>query len=222
MPTQLDQIVTIAPEVWPGEELQYQPGDLSMFTPLGLGLGPPLVMQPWDNLDDLSQRGTYYGLDRRTGHPLLDAPLTGSSGGTVYFDGSPERGDLDTLLRVLTVHVESTDYAVFLGEAKNPQAERFLIQVRLMSRFALQSMFGAKVDGESSQLTTQLVSIGDLIWKFIEDQQREYGTGYSAQLNGLFGGDGDWAKEKLAFGFMVENEYQGVYRLWSRAWLVTK
>ena len=71
-------------------------------------------------------------------------------------------------------------------------------------------------------MTTQTVSIGDLIWKFIEDQQREYGKGYSAQLDGLFGGDGDWAKEKLAFGFLVENEYQGVYRLWSRAWLVTK
>jgi hypothetical protein len=26
----------------------------------------------------------------------------------------------------------------------------------------------------------------------------------------------------VAFGFMVENEYQGVYRIWSRAWLVTK
>ena len=36
------------------------------------------------------------------------------------------------------------------------------------------------------------------------------------------GGDGDWAKESLCFGLMVENGYQGVYRIWSRAWLVTK
>jgi hypothetical protein len=222
MPTQLDKLVTIAPNVWPGGPLELQPGDLSMFTPLGLGLGPPLVMRPWDNLDDLAKQGGYYGLDRRTGHPLLDAPLTGSSGGTVYFDGSRDKSDLDTLLRVLTVHVDSVDYAVFLREAEKPSEERFLIQVRLISQFALQSLFGAKIDGECGALTTQTVSIGDLIWKFVEDQQREYGTGYSRQLDGLFGGDGDWAKEKLAFGFLVENEYQGVYRLWSRAWLVTK
>ncbi len=179
-------------------------------------------MRPWDNLDDLAKQGSYYGLDRRTGHPLLDAPLTGSSGGTVYFDGSPDKNDIDALLRLLTVHSDSTDYAVFLGEAKDPGQERFLTQMRLISQFALRSLFGAKIDGECSHLTTQTVSIGDLIWKFIEDQQREYGKGYSAQLDGLFGGDGDWAKEKLAFGFLVENEYQGVYRLWSRAWLVTK
>jgi hypothetical protein len=35
-----------------------------------------------------------------------------------------------------------------------------------------------------------------------------------------FGGDGERAKESLAFGFMVENAYYGVYRIWSRAWLV--
>ena len=69
---------------------------------------------PWDDLEDVAKQGGYYGLDGRTGHPLLDAPLTGSSGGTVYFDGSPDKSDLDTLLRVLTVHVDSTGYAVFL------------------------------------------------------------------------------------------------------------
>ena len=144
MPTQLDKVVTIAPDVWPGEALELQPGDLSMFTPLGLGLGAPLVMRPWDNLDDLAKQGSYYGLDRRTGHPLLDAPLTGSSGGTVYFDGSPDKNDIDALLRLLTVHSDSTDYAVFLGEAKDPGQERFLTQMRLISQFALRSLFGAR------------------------------------------------------------------------------
>ena len=36
------------------------------------------------------------------------------------------------------------------------------------------------------------------------------------------GGDGDYAVEELSFGFMLENEYNQVYRIWSRAWLVTK
>ncbi|MEI9999893.1 MAG: hypothetical protein WDO13_12425 [Verrucomicrobiota bacterium] len=44
----------------------------------------------------------------------------------------------------------------------------------------------------------------------------------SSQLRGTFGGDGDWAKESLCFGLLVENNDLGVYRLWSRAWLVTK
>jgi hypothetical protein len=41
-------------------------------------------------------------------------------------------------------------------------------------------------------------------------------------LYGAMGGDGDWAKEELCFGFMMENEYHGVCRIWTRAWLVTK
>ena len=50
------------------------------------------------------------------------------------------------------------------------------------------------------------------------------GNGYtfSGKLRGTLGGDGDWAKESLAFGFFVENTYWSVYRLWSRPWLVTK
>jgi hypothetical protein len=44
----------------------------------------------------------------------------------------------------------------------------------------------------------------------------------SAELSGTFGGDGDWAQESLCFGFMIENAYHGVYRMWSRAWLITK
>jgi hypothetical protein len=45
---------------------------------------------------------------------------------------------------------------------------------------------------------------------------------FSHALSGTAGGDGDWAKEALVSGFMVQNSYWAVYRLWSRAWLVTK
>jgi hypothetical protein len=222
MPTQLDKIVTIAPAIWPGAPLPLQPGDLSQFTPLGLGLGAPLVMRPWDKLEDVGRQGDYYGLDGRTGNPLLDAPLSGSSGGTIYFDSSPNRADLEATLRLLTVQMDNTEYAIFLADSADPGQDRVLTQIRLVSSFALGALFGAKASEETIHLTKQPLAIGEMIWKFIEDQQREYGAGYSSQLDGLFGGDGDWAREKLAFGFLVENEYQGVYRLWSRAWLVTK
>ena len=66
------------------------------------------------------------------------------------------------------------------------------------------------------------VTIGALVHRFIELQRERWGTGFSSALRGTLGGDGDWAKESLAFGLMVENGYWGVYRLWSRPWLVTK
>jgi hypothetical protein len=45
---------------------------------------------------------------------------------------------------------------------------------------------------------------------------------FTDKLSGTLGGDGDWAKESLAFGFLVENSYWAVYRVWSRPRLVTK
>lgn len=41
-------------------------------------------------------------------------------------------------------------------------------------------------------------------------------------LSGAMGGDGDYAKEKLCFGLLVENPFGHVYRIWSRAWPLTK
>lgn len=63
----------------------------------------------------------------------------------------------------------------------------------------------------------------EAFWGFMENERRKYGLYFgSPKLSGLFGGDGDFAQEELCFGFMTENHYHGVYRIWSRAWLVTK
>ena len=59
----------------------------------------------------------------------------------------------------------------------------------------------------------------------VEKQRQKWNDpdyAYSSQLAGTMGGDGDWAKESLAFGFLMENQYWQVMRIWSRAWLVTK
>jgi hypothetical protein len=66
------------------------------------------------------------------------------------------------------------------------------------------------------------MGIAAAIEQFIAAERERWGTGMSSALRGTFGGDGDWAKESLCFGLMVENPYYGVYRVWSRAWLVTK
>jgi hypothetical protein len=83
-------------------------------------------------------------------------------------------------------------------------------------------LFAALSSEECSALPPQNSTLGDALWAFIQHQQEALGNGYSHKLEGMLGGDGDWARETLAFGFMVENAYQGVYRIWSRAWLVTK
>jgi hypothetical protein len=82
-------------------------------------------------------------------------------------------------------------------------------------------LFGALPD-PGYVLTTQRLNVSGLIDAFIEAQQKRWGSGMSSELRGTLNGDGDWAKERLAFGFMIENGSNGVYRLWSRPWLVTK
>jgi hypothetical protein len=83
-------------------------------------------------------------------------------------------------------------------------------------------MFDVDAPPEAQAWVQQPMPLKDALWRFIELEREIWGSGMSRQLRGLFGGDGDWAKESLCFGFLVENNDQGIYRLWSRAWLVTK
>lgn len=221
MSVSLESLVNISPSIWPGKELRVQPGDLRIVAPMGIGIEGPFPLRPWDNPFAPSP-AQFYSYHIHTDHPLRGAPLTEPAGGTVYFGGTPEQSDVEALLRLMGVHQSEEHYAVFLGHADDPEAERYLRQLRVVSRFGLKYMFRALTDEEYEAFPAQKVIIGELIWKFIEDQQETDGTGYSMKLSGAMGSDGDWAKETLAFGFMVENEYHGVYRVWSRAWLVTK
>jgi hypothetical protein len=93
-------------------------------------------------------------------------------------------------------------------------------QLRIVSRLTLPGLFGAALNDETMPLVRQALTVGDALWAFIENQERTWGA--PGALGGAMGGDGDWAKESLGYGFMVENAYFGVYRIWGRAWLVTK
>ncbi|MCC2113484.1 MAG: hypothetical protein KDJ16_15730, partial [Hyphomicrobiales bacterium] len=77
-------------------------------------------------------------------------------------------------------------------------------------------------DEALDEITEQQLTIVETIQKFIELEREIWGTGYSRALDGTLGGDGDWAREALAFGLLVENSFQDIYRVWSRPWLVTK
>jgi hypothetical protein len=223
-PDNLEDLIKISPPIWPGKRLEIQPGDLSLFAPMGMGFQGPFPIRPWDDpLSMLSGLPSgYYSYQSHTNHPFLGAPISEPTGGVIYFDEGPSESDVQVLLRLLRVYHHLKDYAVFVGHAVKPVEERYLTQIRIVSRFALANVFHAEAGEETESLLAQDLTVGELVWKFIQNQQQAWGTGMSRELRGIMGGDGDWAKESLCFGFMVENQYHGIYRIWSRAWLVTK
>lgn len=215
----IEDRVRISPSTWPSKA-DVPPGDLRQYAPTGLGLAAPMVVRPWDNLEDVLGRGDAYGATRRTGDPILDAPTNDATGGVVYFDSNVEPQQLSAVLSLLEVRDALTTYAVYAMESTDPPKDRYLAQIRIVD-FGGMNLFGAIPD-PGDVLWQQPIDVGALIAAFIAAQKSIWGDGMSAALAGTLNGDGDWAREKLAFGFMVENAYNGVYRLWSRPWLVTK
>jgi hypothetical protein len=215
--TQAPAEVAILRADWPGRSLPLMPGDLSQFLPQGLGLGGP-------GNDPLKRlvAPDYYGLDAPDGHPFRAAPTQEPAGGVLYFDDGVSFDRLCVAMEVIGVGLRPTNYAVFAKRAQHPSKERYLDQIRIVSKSALNHFFGC---AEAAELPDQPVPVGDFIRAFIEAQRVRWnspGRAFSDRLRGTLGGDGDWAKEALSFGLLVENTYWGVYRLWSRAWLVTK
>ena len=85
-----------------------------------------------------------------------------------------------------------------------------------MPRKAL-AIFGAD---EPPVKSAPKATLKDAVTAFIEAERTYWYE--TASLAGTLGGDGDWAKEYLGFGFMAENVSHRIYRLWSRPYLVTK
>lgn len=196
--------VRISPLIWPDHELNIQPGDLSQFTPYG--------------------NGVYGYQERFRENPIKSAPSQEPSGGVIYFGTRIAKVDFEALLRLTGVKVDHKDYAVFLVESEQPSRDGCLVQMRIVTKFGLRFMFGALTDTEYDKFPEQDLTIGETLWEFIKKEAERWGTSFMEDkgLHGKFGGDGDFACEELAFGFMIENEYYGVCRIWSRAWLVTK
>jgi len=118
----------------------------------------------------------------------------------------------------------SKDFAVFTTESEQPGKDGYIMQMRVVSKFGLRFMFNALTDTEYEKFPEQKLTIVEALWSFIERERERWGSSFMDDkgLGGMFGGDGDFAQEELAFGLMLENDYHGVYRIWSRAWLVTK
>jgi hypothetical protein len=201
---------------WPQSCREPGPGDLQIFVPQGFGLGAPAIVTPYSGPP---QQG-YYGFHEAQAHPFLNGPLTESSGGTLYFDDNASLETLQGALSLMGVY-QTADYAAFGNNSNDPVSERYLDQMRLVSHSALTSMFGVTM---TELLPKQTLHVPAAVCAFVSAQKSKWNDRYafSSRLAGTAGGDGDWAKESLAFGFHVENTYWGIYRVWSRSWLVTK
>ncbi len=223
MAHKIEEFVKLAPAVWPGERLAIQPGNLQLFAPMGNGFGVfrQLPIREGDDFESIAlQQDYFYGFHPHNGHPFSGAPVTEAGGGTVYFDEDCTQQDIEALLRLMGVRSHCKQFAAFVQEAINPQ-QRFLTQMRIVSGSALKYMFHIPDGPEFQTLTEQSLTVSEVIWKFIKHFRGEHEEGrYS--VDGALAGDGDTAYESLAFGFFVENAYHAIYRIWTRAWLITK
>ena len=185
-----------------GKRISVQPGDLSKFVPQGTGV---------------------YGYQKNCFHPIKGDPVHEESGGFVYFGNGVTKRDFYGFLRMMDVDIKDKDYAAFICEAENPAKDRYFSQMRIVSKFGLQFMFGALDSEDYAKFEKQKSTIGEALWSFMEFEKSRWGTDFGdPKIKGKFGGHGDYAQEELSFGFMLENNYHNVYRIWSKAWLVTK
>jgi hypothetical protein len=97
--------------------------------------------------------------------------------------------------------------------AREPLADRILVQLRLVTARALRAIF--HVPDEFAAAAHACLTVPEVIERFRQCQTQLFAHGRLEPdpLEGTFGGDGDWANEVLAYGFMVENTANGVYRL---------
>ena len=218
----LEAFLNIAPAQWPGcDPTGPQPGDPNTFVPMGpFGVSLPMLVMPWGQPPSQTGRSPY-SPQPHSGHPHTGAPISESGGGTLYFDRFAKQEDFQAALRLMRLQDNDTDYAAFVHEAVEPAKDRYVTQLRIISGFALDHAFNLPKSQAGNALRKQSLTIGEALWRFVEHFVNEARAG-RYRLNGLLGGDGDWAYEKLAFGLMVENSYYSVLRIWTRAWLVTK
>lgn len=208
---QLGDKIRISPPMWENNTVDGYPGDFSKLLPQG--------------------NGVYGYQEPERGHPLKGAPRQEACGGVVYFGNGISRVDFEALMRIMEVQPAyvtnpGKDFVVFTAESQEPGKDGYLTQMRVVSKFGLRFMFGVLAEADYEAFPEQGATVVEAFWAFIQHERECWGTSFTQDgktgLRGLFGGDGDFAREELAFGFMVENSYHHVYRIWSRAWLVTK
>ena len=97
--------VKLSANDWPIECTGPHPGDLKIVLPQGFELAAPAIIRPYGG----APQDDDYGFDKASAHPFVNAPLTGSAGGTLYFDDNTPMAELSTALSIMSVH-QTNDY----------------------------------------------------------------------------------------------------------------
>ncbi|MEM7223610.1 MAG: hypothetical protein AAF495_11560 [Pseudomonadota bacterium] len=197
MPSSIDELVNVASSLWPSKYQEVRPGNLTRFiAPFEATLGQD---------------------------PIERAPRGGPAGGTIYFESHNQQDTIATFA-LLGADLALTRYAVYTQMSPDPMVYRYLWQIRIVAYDALVTYFDALTEEEVTALHDQPLTVGELLSAFIKGERDRWIDDhvYSNALRGVLGGDDDWAKETLAYGFLVESTQPAVYRIWSRPWLVTK
>lgn len=159
-------------------------------------------------------------------NPMLAVPSTEGQGGTIYYENQIGRDTLAAAMRAMNM-VDAPGapkkFVVYASESKKPGEEGYLRQLRFISHFAMEFLFRVIDRQKVQDLPTQELTLEEAVWLFVQEERNHWGTSFGApKLETLFGGDGHFAREELSFVLSVESSYYQVFRLWSRAWLVTK
>jgi hypothetical protein len=207
-----DGEIRLSPPVFVDNRVDVDPADLSQFSPQGNGV---------------------YGLQHKQVDPFAMGESMEPSSGVVFFDTPHGGGEEDFygMLRILGIantylpvgDRHNTRYWAFEQVSKQPGKDGYIRQLRIMDRFALQHLYGVLDSPGYEGFPVQPLPLPQFLWAFMLSEIKQYGTSFgSPELAGKFGGDGHFAQESLSFGFMIENAYYKIYRIWSRAWLCTK
>lgn len=205
IPFDLGKEVRILPSDWPHPRFKVKPGDFSKFFPYG---------------------NDYYGYQSPNREDLFrDGPSQDAHGGVIYFDGQMEKEDFQTLLRVMGVQweyhseVPILNYAVFVGESDQPVKDGYVRQIRIVSVHALRSYFKVLTSVQCENFPNQQHTINEVLWSFIEAERERW---HHLHIPKLMDEWGDMGYQMLGFGLMQENANDGVCRIWSRPWILTK
>lgn len=169
------------------------------------------------DLDFLAEEGD--GIYHRTRHvfgpPAADVfhrvTVETANLGLLYFDHRFETlAKLRPALELLNVD-DTTSYVVF-GARSHELGDGYITQVRFVSDFALDGYFEEDTQYPSIEKPLGML---DAMVAFVEAEIERFGS--ETQICDHFGievpFDGMWS---LGFGFLVENSYYGIYRIWSR------
>lgn len=176
-----------------------------------------------DDFEIIPMGESLYDFQELKYNPIKDAPIYEECGGILFFPNNIQKKDFLALCRIWDIFDRNNDYSIFRCKSENASKDKFLEQLRIVHKFGLRFFYQSISEQEYDSFEEQLISIPECLWEFIQEQNLIWGTSMgNDNINRVFGGDDYWELEKLCYGFIIENSYYNIYRIWSRCWLVTK